>query len=238
MQSNKNFLVIDTAYSGFTIGIHYAGQKFLYQEDTSRDQASNLLPQIDLLLKKTLLNKTDLDFIVVSRGPGSFTGIRLGIAAAQAIGLALNIPVYGISIFDVLNYSAQKIVSHTENYFLVMETYKDYYYVQSVNQTEKDVSEIFFLSKEQISEIIVSDSMRHYFGNTHLDFVETLQKRQGIPLVSRHHYPKISGDDFIDHVSSLDFENNEQYSVIDPIYLRPADVSESKKKQRVLLKKP
>lgn len=235
MRSNDNFLVIDTAYSGFTIGLSCSGQTFVYQEETSRDQATNLLPQIDALLESALLNKSALNFIVVSRGPGSFTGIRLGIAAAQAIGLALNIPVYGVSVFDVLNYSVQKSLKPNENYFLVMETYKDYYYVQFYNQANKDPSKISFLNKEQISEIIVSDCMRHYFGNTHLEFVEALQEKQGVKVVSGNSYPKISGDDFIEYVTSLDFKNNEQYCVLDPIYLRPADVSQSKKKQRVLI---
>ncbi len=57
---------------------------------------------IALLLKRNSISRTDLELIGIDIGPGSFTGIRIGITTANALGLGLNIPVTGISTLDIL----------------------------------------------------------------------------------------------------------------------------------------
>lgn len=54
-----------------------------------------LLPLIAEILKQNNLNFSNLSALEVDEGPGSFTGLRVGASAAQALGLALNIPVNG-----------------------------------------------------------------------------------------------------------------------------------------------
>ena len=60
-------------------------------------QSQLLLPKIDQLLKQSQKNLKDLSGILVFSGPGSFTGLRVGIAVANSLGFALEIPVVGIS---------------------------------------------------------------------------------------------------------------------------------------------
>lgn len=55
-----------------------------------------LLPSIIKILKKNKLQFSDLTDIEVTTGPGSYTGLRVGVSVAQALGLALNIPVNGL----------------------------------------------------------------------------------------------------------------------------------------------
>lgn len=54
-----------------------------------------LLPLIDEILKKNHLSFKDLNAIEVEVGPGSFTGLKVGVSVANALGFALNIPVNG-----------------------------------------------------------------------------------------------------------------------------------------------
>lgn len=54
-----------------------------------------LLPLIQRLLKKRKLKLSELTSVDINPGPGSFTGLRVGVAVAQALGFALNIPVNG-----------------------------------------------------------------------------------------------------------------------------------------------
>lgn len=60
--------------------------------------------QIDEVLRAAGAVPADLDAIAVGRGPGAFTGLRVGLATAQAMGQALRIPVYGASTLDVVAY--------------------------------------------------------------------------------------------------------------------------------------
>lgn len=59
----------------------------------SKNHAQTLLPTIEELLDSQNLELADLQSITVNPGPGSFTGIRVGVAVANALGLALQLPV-------------------------------------------------------------------------------------------------------------------------------------------------
>ncbi len=69
-----------------------------------RGQAERLMPMLDELLTETGIGWADLGAIGVGIGPGNFTGIRISIAAARGLALALGIPAIGISRFDALAY--------------------------------------------------------------------------------------------------------------------------------------
>ncbi len=67
--------------------------------------SEQLVPHIDTLLKLCNKNKKELTAIVVSIGPGSFTGLRIGMGTAKTMAYALNIPLYGIMTMDGLAYN-------------------------------------------------------------------------------------------------------------------------------------
>ena len=64
-------------------------------EDAKQEKAQKLLSVIDKLLSKKRRKITDIKEIEVNAGPGSFTGLRVGISVANALGWALGIPVNG-----------------------------------------------------------------------------------------------------------------------------------------------
>lgn len=72
--------------------------------DTARTHSENLMPMIDEALKKAELKPADINLIVCDIGPGSFTGIRIGVATAKAFSDSLNIPCVGISSLEALAY--------------------------------------------------------------------------------------------------------------------------------------
>jgi len=67
--------------------------------------SSLLIPAIRDVLKESGFLLRDIDAIALSIGPGSFTGLRIGVAAVKAINLALNIPVIAIPTLDVIAYN-------------------------------------------------------------------------------------------------------------------------------------
>jgi tRNA threonylcarbamoyl adenosine modification protein YeaZ len=68
----------------------------------TRSHVEQLMPQIDALLADHNLTLADVRRIGVGVGPGPFTGLRVGIATAQTLGIALDIPVRGVCGLDVL----------------------------------------------------------------------------------------------------------------------------------------
>jgi tRNA threonylcarbamoyl adenosine modification protein YeaZ len=69
---------------------------------TQNDEAEKLLPNIHSLLKKNKLDFKDLTRIVVVQGPGSFTGLRIGVTVANLIANLQKIPVHSVDTFTLL----------------------------------------------------------------------------------------------------------------------------------------
>ena len=67
-----------------------------------RDQAATLMPAIAASLQAAGVSRRDLSLIAVTIGPGSFTGVRVGLAAARGLAVALDAPLAGLTTTDVL----------------------------------------------------------------------------------------------------------------------------------------
>ncbi len=69
-----------------------------------KTHSENLMPLIQELLQSSQLSLSQIDLIVCDKGPGSFTGIRIGIATVKALAEVHNIPVVGVSSLEALAY--------------------------------------------------------------------------------------------------------------------------------------
>jgi len=91
----KNILSIDTA-SASNIQVTLKKESDLYQKESTQKLGSQvLLNLITELLAENKLKFEDLTEIEVNTGPGSFTGLKVGVAVANALGFSLNVPVNG-----------------------------------------------------------------------------------------------------------------------------------------------
>jgi tRNA threonylcarbamoyl adenosine modification protein YeaZ len=83
-------------------------------EAMERGQAERLMPLLEAVLAEAGRGWADLDALAVGVGPGNFTGIRIAVAAARGLALALGVPAIGVSGFDALRDAdapAQELVS-------------------------------------------------------------------------------------------------------------------------------
>lgn len=77
--------------------------------DNNKTHSETLMPLIDKLFKTSNINLSDINAISCDIGPGSFTGIRIGISSIKAIAESLNIPVIDVSSLEALAYNIQDI---------------------------------------------------------------------------------------------------------------------------------
>ncbi|HEY1301794.1 MAG TPA: tRNA (adenosine(37)-N6)-threonylcarbamoyltransferase complex dimerization subunit type 1 TsaB [Stellaceae bacterium] len=93
-------LAIDAAGSACSVAVG-RGEAVLAAEQAAivHGQAEALLPMVDRVVRAAQVSPAGLDLIAVTVGPGSFTGIRAGLAAARGIGLGIGRPVLGVSAF-------------------------------------------------------------------------------------------------------------------------------------------
>jgi len=89
-------LSIDTSSDPYKFAL-YLPKKLEKEYDGLRDDKKDALFFIDKILKQNKLDINNINAIAVFRGPGSFTGVRVGISIANALSFAQNIPVFGFS---------------------------------------------------------------------------------------------------------------------------------------------
>jgi tRNA threonylcarbamoyl adenosine modification protein YeaZ len=101
-------LAIDTAAPRLALAVLRDGDRVdTLVEDMATGQAERLFPALEELLSRAGVTYKDLTRIAVTTGPGSFTGLRIGLSAARGLGLALSIPVVGIPSLLALSLVAQ-----------------------------------------------------------------------------------------------------------------------------------
>jgi tRNA threonylcarbamoyladenosine biosynthesis protein TsaB len=93
-------LAFDTATAVATIALVAVPEQRVLGERTSR--AAAVLDAADELLRDARLTPADLSGLVVGTGPGSFTGIRIGLAAIRGLALSTGLPVGGVSTLEAL----------------------------------------------------------------------------------------------------------------------------------------
>ncbi len=100
-------LNIDTALDTACVSIAKDGR--ILQEavnNNQKDHAAFLQPAIQLILKNANLTLQEIDAIAVVEGPGSYTGLRVGMASAKGLCFALNKPLITVGTLDVLAWQA------------------------------------------------------------------------------------------------------------------------------------
>ncbi|HXQ50280.1 MAG TPA: tRNA (adenosine(37)-N6)-threonylcarbamoyltransferase complex dimerization subunit type 1 TsaB [Stellaceae bacterium] len=95
-----NVLALDCAGRGCAAAVLTAsGVAARRVRAMERGQAEALMPMIDDVLAEASMRFADLDLLAVTVGPGSFTGVRIGLAAARGLALATGLPLVGITSF-------------------------------------------------------------------------------------------------------------------------------------------
>lgn len=118
-------LSFDTSANSVSIallnGQHILAESHQWME---RGQGEALIPMIIALLEKAKITMSEIKQIAVSVGPGSFTGVRVGLAAARGMGLALHISVYGVTTLEAAAFQT------TGTVLSVFDTKRGDYYTQ------------------------------------------------------------------------------------------------------------
>lgn len=110
-----NYLAIDTSGSHLTvIAKHGEKQSILHQQNAGLQHSVRLMHAVQSAMDEVNLCGEDVDFLVAVVGPGSFTGIRIGVATIKALAYAWNKPVKSVTSLDLAAYdkgSAEKTLA-------------------------------------------------------------------------------------------------------------------------------
>jgi len=101
-----NILAIDSSSTSGSVAICKSDKiVFLSYLDLQITHSERLLPQIDFGLKKSDLTLDDIDLIAITNGPGSFTGIRIGLATAKGFCFGKKIPLLAVNTLEIMAFN-------------------------------------------------------------------------------------------------------------------------------------
>lgn len=133
-------------------------------EDTGRTHSENLMPMIDNAFKKSNLSLKDIELIVCDIGPGSFTGIRIGVATAKGFHDSLNIPLVGINSLEALAYNLRNDIDDNSLVISIIDCKNDNCYFSlfekkdEIFQTLIEAQSDSFESAFAISKTYIEDN--------------------------------------------------------------------------------
>jgi universal bacterial protein YeaZ len=128
------YLTIDTTTKVTAVALAEDGrliaEGFLH---TTKTHSERLIPMLDQLFTASDWTPQELNLIGVVRGPGSFTGIRIGIATAQGLAQVLNLPMIGVVSVDALAWAGQ---GRTEDIVPILDARKNEWYTARYHWTQ------------------------------------------------------------------------------------------------------
>lgn len=161
-------LAIDTAAWKCSVALWEDGHELAFQEqDSERDQAA-LLPQF----VKDVMGQHTIDHLIVNVGPGSFTGIRVGLAFAKGFAMGLNLPLTGIDSFTATYISLE---SPSDVLILIEARRQDVFGQRFLNGVPGSPQS---LTREALQEILSAQNPPLLAGSGVHPFLEGLLYRQ------------------------------------------------------------
>lgn len=148
----RKILAFDCVNNNCSVAVSQ-GQRILSfaRFDKPSKQAEALIPMIESTLRDAELNYNDLDYIVSTNGPGSFTGIRIGLATARGLALASGKQALTITNFELSFYRALEQAKYCKKIYVLINAYRNQLYIQefTLNLNEASSSEGLMVTSEE-----------------------------------------------------------------------------------------
>lgn len=202
-----NILAVDTSTEACSMALIFNNKLYSDFVISQRDHTKQVLPMIDNLLKQANCTISQIDAIAFAKGPGSFTGVRIGIGIAQGLALGLDKPMIPVSTLATLaqgayrEKGAKQIVSAIDA--RMGEIYLGVYQIIANGDLQLMIDECV-IKPNQVSSYLSSlaldyDSV-YYAGtgwNTYLDMLKGLQdgnsllpKAEDMLMIAKQQYVK------------------------------------------------
>ena len=145
----KYCLLLDSSNTSLTVGLGSEEKLLDYTSyEAWQTQSEHMIPEINALLNKHNVSKDDINGVMVSIGPGSYTGVRIAITIAKVIAVALNVNVYPVSALQILKFPKKPsicLINARSNRSYVGVYYEEKCLLQDCIMTNDEVKE--YISK-------------------------------------------------------------------------------------------
>ena len=223
---------LETTTKQCSVALSYNGncisKKVLLAEHFSHDEKLHVF--IREVLQEANVGFSELDAVAISKGPGSYTGLRIGVAAAKGLCFALDLPLIGIHTLELM---VQPFIGKAEYVFFIpmLDARRMEVYTAVFDNSKTWIQETNALVLEAQSFYdLIGDSPCLVFGNGASKF-KTLQPKINAHFTETVSYP--SAED-MSRLAWLEFQkkNFEDLATFEPFYLKDFQTTPPKKRIR------
>jgi len=158
-------LSLETSTQVCSVAIHENGELIAFRElHEPRSAAAQLAVMIDGVMKESGTQNALLSGVVVASGPGSYTGLRIGVATAKGICFALNLPLMAVNTLDLLILQGKKLSGDSSLLCPMLDARRMEVYCKMV---DSDLNEI----EATQAKIIDTTSFHQYLEKTSVCFI-------------------------------------------------------------------
>ena len=212
-----NILAFDTSTGIFSISLKTDQNRFDFSCDMGFKHSETLVTEIELFLKRGDLSVSDLDLIVCPRGPGSFTGLRIGMATAKGLSLGSGIPMVTVPTMDMIAYG----FDYFEGIVVpIIDARKKRFYTAVFSKGDK-ISDNLDLTPEEISTILKEHERILLTGPDVLEFSKYMDTNKKIYI------DKLNNKSWSGNLIDLGIKQYKEFGAsIDsegPLYLRRSE---------------
>jgi tRNA threonylcarbamoyladenosine biosynthesis protein TsaB len=151
-RSYRHVLAIDTSTSHLNLALKFGDDRIVKQsEEVGTSHGQMLMRKIQDVLNGAGTRSDQLDAIVVCIGPGSFTGLRISLAAAKGMAEALGIPVIGVSLFDI---ASLKLHDVSEDVCVVVPFKTDENFVALLSKGRIDLEQVRAIRVDKLEQFV------------------------------------------------------------------------------------
>lgn len=218
--SFENILIIDSSTSVLRVGLKLIDGEIISRENSDRFRhAEFIFKLIEEVLEAGSIDKESLNGIIISTGPGSFTGLRVGMSAAKGLASALDVPLVGVSTYSAV---AKGLFEQFGVTAVLIPSRRDEFYFGLIESAEFEKNDIDILKSDEVESKLKSVNV---YG---IDFdISTLQfsKNNRIGIIDY----KIGISDFVyAGMEKLKNEGGDDLFQIEPFYVQNFPVKRPK----------
>lgn len=162
----STILAIDTSTEACSVALLYQNEithDFLV---SARDHTKQILPMVDKILKQSDCLLSQVDAIAFGQGPGSFTGVRIGIGVAQGLALGIDRPMIGVSTLMTLAQGALRL-NQAKNVIAAIDARMNEVYLgqyQYVNEQWQDMIDECVIAPEKVADKVKRKCTDDYYS--------------------------------------------------------------------------
>lgn len=209
-----------------------------YTINTKKTHSQKLMPMIENMLKLSDLDIKEIDAIAICVGPGSFTGLRIGMATAKAMAHVNNIPLIGVNSLEILGANMDLC---NRNICSILDAQRNQVYMNKYILKDDKITELEEISIKPIDELLeeISSSNEDWVlvGEAVYKYKEKIKEISNITIPSpANNITKASTLCFVARDKML--ANDQVYNCynINPMYIRKSQAEEQYEEKQKRLK--